>query len=333
MEGTMVEAQNALRLFGVWFGKPPYARIAITQQPEFNFGQSWPSLVYLPMSAYLDSTQRWQLMGRIQSRLTEFVDEVTPHEVSHQWWGHEVGWTTYHDQWLSEGFAFFSAGLYLQATEKTNQKYLNYWEHARQLLLEKNQYGRRPNDAGPLWMGLRLVTAKNAGAYSAVVYRKGGYVLNMLRSLMYDPQEHDKPFIDMMHDFVEEHRNRNATTESFQRVVERHMRPSMNAAGNSKMDWFFAQWVYGTAIPRYKFDYTLTATEDGKWLLKASLTQSDVPPNFIGLVPLYVDFDGTIARLGLIRVAGNTTADNLQAKLPKKPRKVAVNLFCDMLEQ
>ena len=52
------------------------------------------------------------LLRDIQKRthgFTEFVDEVTAHEVSHQWWGHMVGWTTFHDQWLSEGFAFFSA--------------------------------------------------------------------------------------------------------------------------------------------------------------------------------------------------------------------------------
>ena len=36
----MVEAQNAVRVFSHWFGQPPYGRIAITQQPQFDFGQS-----------------------------------------------------------------------------------------------------------------------------------------------------------------------------------------------------------------------------------------------------------------------------------------------------
>jgi len=31
--------------------------------------------------------------------------DVTPHEVAHQWFGHAVSWASYHDQWLSEGFA------------------------------------------------------------------------------------------------------------------------------------------------------------------------------------------------------------------------------------
>src|SRR5262249_27568341 len=149
-------------VFEQFFGKIPYGRIAITQQPQFNFGQSWPSLVYLPVSAFLDSTQRYQLMGANAFRFAQFIDEVTPHEVSHQWWGHAVGWATYHDQWLSEGFADFSAGLFLQATNKPgSSEYPNYLERQRKRVIEKNNFGLRANDAGPLWLGLRLDTFKS----------------------------------------------------------------------------------------------------------------------------------------------------------------------------
>jgi hypothetical protein len=99
------------------------------------------------------------------------------------------------------------------------------------------------------------------------------------------------------------------------------------------MDWFFQQWVYGTAVPRYKFDYTVTADAEGKWILKASLTQSEVPADFVGIVPLYADFDGTVARLGLVHVVGSSTVGNILLKLPKKPRKVAIDMFHDVLEQ
>ena len=128
---AMVDAQNSIRLFYQFFGELPYGHVAITQQPDFNFGQSWPSLVYLPVSAFLDSTQRWALMGAGAFRFADFINEVTPHEVSHQWWGHMVGWASYHDQWLSEGFADFSAGLYLQFIESKPDKFLKYWDDAR----------------------------------------------------------------------------------------------------------------------------------------------------------------------------------------------------------
>ncbi len=332
IDTALAEAQNALRAYNAWFGKSEFSRIAITQQPQPNFGQSWPELVYLPLISFLDSTQRWRLLGGNQTRLNEFIDEVTPHEVSHQWWGHMVGWRTFHDQWLSEGFAEFSAGLYLQLTEKNKDKYLAYWDHARHAVVDKNAYGNRPNDAGPIWMGLRLVSTHNSGAYNAVVYRKGGYILHMLRALMYDAKEGDKPFIDMMHDFVATHMNDSATSESFQRIVEKHIRPVMNLTGDGKLDWFFREWVYGTALPKYKFDYTIEPQGD-KFLLNGKLTQSEVADNFAMLVPLYAEFDGVgIARLGLVTITGNKTGD-VKVLLPQKPKRVLINAMHDVLEQ
>lgn len=332
VDQSLVETQNALRVFSAYFGKSEFSRIAITQQPEFNFGQSWPSLVYLPLSAYLDSTQRWQLMGGVNSGLTYFVEEVTPHEVSHQWWGHMVGWGSYHDQWLSEGFAEFSAGLYLEKTEQTRERYLKYWDNARLRIVEKNNYGHRANDAGPLWLGLRLSSEKNRGAYSSLVYRKGGYVLHMLRQMMFDDEQGDKYFIEMMQDFVHQFMNRNATTEDFIAVAEKHLRPGMDVTGNHKLDWFFKEWVYGTAIPKYKFDYTVTPAENGKFLLKATLAQSDVPNDFVMIVPLYLDFDGRPARAAQARLVGNSSIP-VQTLLPKKPRRVLINANHDVLEQ
>ena len=173
--------------------------MAITQQPEFSSGQSWPSLVYLPLSAFLDSTQRLQLMGEISRSLTDFVAEVTPHEVAHQWWGHLVGWATYRDEWISEGFADFSAALYLQLTEKKPDKFIEFWDKSRKTILDRNQYGQRANDAGSLWMGCRLESYKKGRAYSKLAYQKGGYILHMLRQMMRDPQTGDEAFRKMMH--------------------------------------------------------------------------------------------------------------------------------------
>jgi carboxypeptidase family protein/peptidase M1-like protein len=330
-QNAMVDAQNAMRVFTHWFGESPYGRIAITQQPQFNFGQSWPTLVYLPISAYLDSTQRWMLLGRISTRFTEFIQEVTPHEVAHQWWGHIVGWASFHDQWLSEGFADFSAGLFLQATEKNADKYLKYWERQRQNIVEKNQWGNRANDAGPIWMGLRLNTFKTQGAYARLVYPKGGYILHMLRAIMYDQKTGDQPFIAMMHDFVKTHFNQNASTESFKRVVEKHMSPIMDLDGNKRMDWFFNEWVYGTDLPRYRLEYTLTPEPDGKVMLKFTVNQSGVSDRFKMLVPVYLDFDGKWIRLGEAKISGNSTTPEFKVKLPQKPKRVALNAFHDIL--
>jgi aminopeptidase N len=182
-------------------------------------------------------------------------------------------------------------------------------------------------------VGRRLSTEKNAGAYSRVVYNKGGFVLHMLRQMMFDPRNGgDRQFIAMMHDFVQQNLNRNATTERFQRVVEKHMTPGMNVTGDGKLDWFFGEWIYGTALPKYKLDYTLTAQDDGKTVLKGSITQSEVPPGFVMLVPIYMDFDGAVTRLGSARLVGSATVP-LEVVLPKKPKRVMLNYYHDVLEQ
>jgi peptidase M1-like protein/carboxypeptidase family protein len=328
------QTRAQLEVCTLFFGKSPYEDIYITEQPNFDFGQSWPNLVYLPISAYIDSTQRWMMFGRIDNQFTGFVQEVTPHEVSHQWWGHTVGWASYHDQWLSEGFAEFSAGLFLQQAmgKDWRKDYIEFWERLRHRVLEKNNFGVAPNDAGPLWMGTRLISPRTQNAYQQVTYAKGAYVLQMLRSIMYSPQDADKPFIAMMHDFVDSHRDRAATTESFKAVVEKHMSKTMDLTGNGRLDWFFNEWVYGTQVPRYHFEYQLTPADGGKVKLHMEITQSDVDEHFAMLVPVFADFGNGMIRIGQVAVGGNSTR-NTDVVLPSQPKKVALNAYKDILER
>ena len=65
--------------------------------------------------------------------------------------------------------------------------------------------------------------------------------------------------------------------------------------------------------------------------LKASLTQSEVDDHFAMIVPVYADFDGQIARLGQVRMLGNATNDKIQVLLPKKPKRVMINAWHDVL--
>jgi Peptidase family M1 domain/Carboxypeptidase regulatory-like domain len=317
-----------------FFGSIPYDNINITEQPDFNFGQSWPNLVYLPISAYIDATQRWMLFGHIDNNFTGFVQEVTPHEVAHQWWGHAVGWASYHDQWLSEGFAEFSAGLFLQQAvgPKWQKDYLEFWDRLRRRILDKNNFGVAPNDAGPIWMGERLVSPRSANAYQNVTYPKGAYILQMLRSIMWNADDQDKAFIEMMHDFVETHRERAASTESFKAVAEKHMSKIMDLQKNGRLDWFFNEWVYGTEVPRYKFEYQTTPAAGGKVNLHMTITESDVDEHFAMLVPIFADFGNGMIRIGQVGVVGNSTRTS-DAILPSQPKKVALNAYKDILER
>jgi len=326
---TLVDAQNAMRLFEHWFGNAPYGRIAITQQPQFNFGQSWPSLVYLPISAFLDPTTRYLLMQQISNRFSSFIQEVTPHEISHQWWGHMVGWASFHDQWLSEGFAEFSAGLFIEAAKPAEREM--FWKRLRDEITEKNEFGNSPNDAGPIWLGLRLNTSKNPNAYNQLVYPKGAYTLQMLRMLMRDDKTGDQDFIAMMQDYVSTNLNRNASSEDFKSVVEKHMRPALDLEGNKRIDWFYRDWVYGSELPKYQLDYSFKPGDGGKVTFQGKITQSNVSPDFRMRVPIYFDFDGRWIKVGTIGLLGNTTTSDITIGLPKKPKRVSINANQDVL--
>lgn len=332
------QARAQMQVCTLYFGKAPYDNIYITEQPNFSFGQSWPNLVYLPISAYIDSTQRWMLFGQINSKFTGFVQEVTPHEVAHQWFGHGVGWASYHDQWLSEGFAEFAAALFLQQAmgPKWQKDYIDFWERQRVRILDKNNFGVSPNDAGPLWLGLRLISPRSGQAYQGVTYSKGAYVLSMLRSLMRADMgtagHPDQAFIDMMHDFMERHRDTPASTESFKAVAEKHMTKKMDLQQNGRLDWFFREWVWGTQVPRYGFKYDVQPAEGGKFKVHAEITQSEVDDNFAMFVPVFADFGQGMMRLTQVGIAGNSTK-SYTVVLDRQPKKVAINTYKEILER
>lgn len=332
------QARAQMQVCTLYFGKAPFDNIYITEQPNFNFGQSWPNLVYLPISAYIDSTQRWMLFGHIDTKFTGFVQEVTPHEVAHQWFGHGVGWASYHDQWLSEGFAEFAAGLFLQQAmgPKWQKDYIEFWERQRTRILEKNNFGVSPNDAGPLWMGIRLISPKTGQAYQGVTYSKGAYVLAMLRSLMYADSgtagNPDQAFIDMMHDFMESHRDMPASSESFKAVAEKHMTPRMDLQHNGRLDWFFREWVWGTQVPRYSFKYEVQPAEGGKFKVHTEITQSEVDENFAMFVPIFAHFGNGMVRLTQVGIAGNSTK-KYDFIVDRQPKKVAINVYKEILER
>jgi hypothetical protein len=326
---AIADAQNSMRIYNAFFGKLPYTRIAMTQQPAAGFGQAWPTLVFMPYLAYIDTTQRAQLLGT-QGGTDTFWRYVAPHEVAHQWWGHIIGWDSYRDQWMSEGFAEFSASLYVQLT-RGNDKFIDFWEELRQQVVEARPQtrGRKPYTIGPVTQGYRLNNAKTGAAARFLIYPKGAYILHMLRMMMYKHGQGggDAAFQAMMKDFVQTHYNQAVSTEDFKRTVEKHITKEMDIDKNGKMDWFFDEFVYGTEVPAYKFEYNVS--KEG--VLNGKITQSGVSDRFVMLVPIYADMGKGWAKLGSAVMAGNTTAELKDLKLGVVPKRMAICAMNDVL--
>lgn len=336
-ENVMADAINATRTGTHYFGPPPHATLSVTQQSEWFFGQSWPTLVFLPTLALTTQTERvfgFEEAGPMGvSSINEFAETVTWHEVAHQWWGHKVGWESYRDQWLSEGIAEFTAALTLQITRGPNH-YDDYWERRRRDIIQKR--GLYANhQAGAITQGWRLATRQSPAAAQAMIYYKGAYVIHMLRMMLWDPssQNPDSRFVAMMRDFITSFSGRSPSTHDFQTVVERHMIPTMNGAGDNTMGWFFDQWVFGTDIPNLASDLKAESTADGRYRLSGTISQSRVSRDFITLVPLYADFGGdSLGHVGAVRLVGNERkAIDVIVTMSQPPRRVAINLRHDVL--
>ncbi|MFY9561254.1 MAG: M1 family aminopeptidase [Terriglobales bacterium] len=330
---ALAEGQVSVQLYSDYFGPLPYKHLAMSQQTACNFGQAWPTLVWLPICSFFDTTVRHSLGLDFGDR--GYWKIVAPHEVAHQWWGHLVGFNSYRDQWMSEGFADMSASLFIQLVEKNPKKFTEFWNDERELLTLRNKEGFRAIDVGPLTMGYRLNNSR--GGFNVtrdLIYPKGAYILHMVRMMMWDRQTGDQNFKATMQDFVKTYSGKAATTEDFKAMVEKHMTREMDLEGNHRMDWFFNEYVYGTALPSYKMDATFDKDANGDVVFAFKLTQSGVDAKFRMLVPIYLELaDGRTVTLGRASLIGNSSIDQ---KVPLRgvktaPKRALVNYNYDVL--
>ncbi|MGD0145184.1 MAG: M1 family aminopeptidase, partial [Rhizomicrobium sp.] len=343
---ALAEAELAVELYSDYFGPAPFKQLEVTQHTADNYGQSWPGLVYLPITYFFDTTTRHSLINMIRNRCPKCVfhgDDpygyfrvVAPHEVAHQWWGHTVTWDSYRDQWMSEGFAEASASIYLQAIySKEPQRFAALWHDELEMLTQRNKDGFRPIDVGPVTMGYRLNNSRAGFDITRdLIYPKGAYILHMIRMMMHDNRTGDQRFKELMQDFVKTYAGKSATTEDFKAMVEKHMTREMDLEGNQKMDWFFNQYVYGTQLPTYNFDSSFDTGADGNVVFNFKVTQSNVKDDFHMLVPIYLELaDGGMFFLGRARLTGN---NSVEQKVPlkglkAKPRRAVLNYYDDVL--
>ena len=330
MKKAMAEAQSSVEIYTDFFGEAPYKRLAMTQQTAFDYGEAFPGLVYLPITYFFDATTRHQLnMGDAAG----YFKVVGPHEVAHQWWGFTVGLHSYRDKWMSEGFSDFSASLFLQYVygQKSLDEYHKFWADERVSLTAKNKEGKRPIDVGPVTLGYRLDNAKTGfDIGQRLFYPKGAYILQMVRFMMWDRSgAPDARFKAMMHDFTKTYANRQASTEDFKALLEKNMTPGMDVSHNQTMDWFFDEYVYGTAVPQYSVHSTTSPTADGKTILNMTVNRTGVPDSWKDVIPIYAHQGDKTTKLGTIMVRHST--ETINVTIPEKIDRVTVNDYEDLL--
>jgi aminopeptidase N len=175
---------------------------------------------------------------------------------------------------------------------------------------------RRRAEPIPIWLGHRVATAKTGEDYSTIVYEKGAWTLHMLRILLLDMKTmNEDKFTEVMRTYYTTFRGRTASTDDFQRVVEQKT--------GQKMDWFFEQWVRGSAVPTYKVANRIDEA-NGKFQVKLRVTQEEVPESFLAYVPVAVELDNKQVLRFRVKVTGAKSEIALPT-LDQKPKAVRFN--------
>jgi hypothetical protein len=296
------DVSKSLQFFQGVYGPTQVKHFYATEIPG-DHGEAFPGMVHLSWVTF-------------QQTNDQGLDEIfRAHEVAHQWWGIGVDYMTYHDRWLSEGFATFSGLWYMQTVRKSNDKYFGQLRDYRRSIFQRQQI------PGPISLGHRVQSSQDEDVndYSTIVYKKGAWTVHMLRILMLDLKTMSEDrFTQTMQDFYQSYQGKRASTADFRRVVERHT--------GTDMGWFFDQWIYGTALPTYKVAYHIEPMEGGQYRVRLRVLQEGVPDDFMMYVPVTLD----LGKEGVARVRVKVTGPRSDLVLPPMPAEPKGLRFNDL---
>jgi len=181
------------------------------------------------------------------------------HELSHHWFGDSVTCGHYDHLWLNEGFATYSEALFQEYYngETSYHNYVNAWV------------------SSGISDTLPLVNSEADNFSSSLVYRKGAWVLHMIRHVL-----GDENYFTAIRQYYADYAYSTALTPDLQAEFE--------AVYGSSLDWFFNEWVYGIGRPQYFWSWGMEGKE-----LKVNVSQVQSGDVFVMPIDIRVsDFNG-----------------------------------------
>jgi hypothetical protein len=272
------EITSTLQFMAARFGPPALPYLTVSPVPG-RFGQGFPGLIYLSTMSYLAPQAQAIRSLDVHGRFF-FSDILQAHETAHQWWGNVVVSAGYHDEWLMEALADYSALLYLES-KGSSQPVASALEVYKTNLVQKTAAGHTVESTGPIVLGLRLETSQTPQAYNFITYGKGSWIMHMLRRRMGDER-----FWAMLAGLRKEYERKSISTEEFRMLAARYLPPQ---SPDRTLENFFDQWVYGTGIPLLKLSYSVKGRAPAIRLV-GTVTQSGVDDEFSVPVPVEIQF-------------------------------------------
>ncbi len=298
LEALAGDLGDVMEFYAARFGPLPLKHLEVSPVPG-RFGQGFPGMIYLSTTSYL------QVASTDERQQVFFSDLLHAHEAAHQWWGSIVTSPGYHDDWITEALANYSALLYLE--KRKGPKALELvLEDYRVKLLMKGTDGKTLESAGPIVQGLRL-----GEAWTAVVYGKGTWIIHMLRRRL-----GEEAFARMLSGLRHQYEDKTLSTEQFRLYCAGFLPPK---AVDPKLEAFFDEWVYGTGIPALKLEYTIKGPR-----VSGTVTQSGVEDDFLSAVPVQVQLPGGRSETKMVRAGSEPEPFEIRTQVPAV--KVAIDL-------
>src|SRR5207302_5305873 len=197
-------AASSLAFFSQTIATYPYEKLALIVGATRFGGMENSSAIVFPSTLFdLRANEKMSAHFGIPMR----IEEVVAHEIAHQWFGDSVTESTWADLWLSEGFATYFAGLFVEKYdgEDAFRDYMRK-QATRYFAYEKQRNAPIHDSETPDLM--RLLNPNN--------YEKGAWVLHMLRKRL-----SDELFFRGLRAYYNAHREANATTDDLRVALEK----------------------------------------------------------------------------------------------------------------
>lgn len=291
-------APLSLSFFSETVAPYPYEKLALIVGATRFGGMENSSVIVFGSSLFDAGTTNQPTSRRFGIR--RGLVEVTAHEIAHQWFGDSVGISTWSDLWLSEGFATYFAGLFIERFEGKEQ-FREYMKRGAD-----TYFGYERVRSAPIY---DTETADLFKLLNANNYQKAAWVLHTLRGLM-----GDAAFFKGIRAYYIAHENRSAST--------RDLRVALERSSGMDLKEFFARWVYGSGHPRYETSWKWQNLKGRRGLLTIELQQIQNGDAF--LTPLSVDI---VMAHGRRRITLRPTGKVTRTRIPlsSEPSNVIID--------
>jgi aminopeptidase N len=284
-------AAPSLAFFNETVAPYPYEKLAlIVGATQFGGMENSSAIVFASNLFEPRGREKLSIRFGIPSR----IESVVAHEIAHQWFGDSVTESTWADLWLSEGFATYFAGLFIQKYdgEEAFRTYMN--DAAQRYFRYEKQRNAAIHDTQTQDL-MKLLNENN--------YEKGAWVLHMLRMRL-----GDDAFFRGVRDYYNQHREGNATTEDLRAALERTSKTNLRE--------FFARWVYGSGHPVYEWSSQTAEQKNGTNLVTIVIKQTQAGAPFLDPIPVTIMSEGKTTRVTLQPKGKLATAQVRVGKVP-----------------